>query len=51
MMRALGAAASRVYDAFDPSVITRGLTVTATVLATAAVVLLASFVAVALGLT
>jgi hypothetical protein len=51
MMRSIGAAVSRACDAVDPSAITRGLSMTATVLATAAIVLLAAFVAVAMGLT
>ncbi|MGH6769164.1 MAG: hypothetical protein ACRECO_09110 [Xanthobacteraceae bacterium] len=50
-MRSLRAAGSRAYQGFDPSAITRGLGITATVLATAAIVLLAAFVAVAMGLT
>ena len=50
-MRALGAAAHAAWSFVDFAQIKRVLTLIATVVATAAVVLLASFVAVAIGLT
>jgi hypothetical protein len=50
-MRALSIAVSKAWTAFDPSIVARGFTVAATLTATAIVVLLASFVAVVMGLT
>jgi hypothetical protein len=50
-MRAVSAAVSKAWATFDSSAVIQRLTIAATILATALVVLLASFVAVAMGLT
>jgi hypothetical protein len=50
-MRALGAAAHAAWSFVDFAQIKRALALTATVIATTAIVLLAAFVAVAIGLT
>ena len=50
-MRALGHAASAAWSAVDVARIKRSLALAATIIATTAIVLLASFVAVVIGLT
>jgi hypothetical protein len=50
-MRAIGAAAHAVWSIIDGDKVKQTLARTATVVATVAIVLLASFVAVAIGLT
>jgi len=50
-MRALGHAATAAWSAVDISKVKRALVLAATIIATTAIVLLASFVAVVIGLT
>ena len=50
-MRALGHAATAAWSAVDISRVKRALALAATIIATTAIVLLASFVAVVIGLT